>query len=46
MTLALSLIAPARAQEPVDLALVLAVDSSGSVNGYEFDLQMRGLAEA
>jgi hypothetical protein len=35
-----------RAQEPVDLALVLAVDSSGSVSGYEFDLQMRGLAEA
>ena len=46
LTLALSLITPARAQEPVDLALVLAVDSSGSVNGYEFDLQMRGLAEA
>jgi hypothetical protein len=36
----------ARAQEPVDLALVLAVDSSGSVSRYEFDLQMRGLAEA
>jgi hypothetical protein len=35
-----------RAQEPVDLALVLAVDSSGSVSRYEFDLQMRGLAEA
>jgi hypothetical protein len=46
LTLALSLITPARAQEPVDLALVLAVDCSGSVNGYEFDLQMRGLAEA
>ena len=46
LTLALSLITPARAQEPVDLALVLAVDSSGSVSGYEFDLQMRGLAEA
>ncbi len=38
--------APAKAQEPVDLALVLAVDSSGSVNEYEFILQMRGLAEA
>lgn len=39
--------APAvRAEEPVDLALVLAVDSSGSVNQYEFELQMRGLAEA
>jgi len=34
------------AQEPVDLALVLAVDSSGSVSQYEFDLQMRGVAEA
>ena len=36
----------ARAEQPVDLALVLAVDSSGSVNGLEFHLQMRGLAEA
>jgi hypothetical protein len=46
-TVLLLLAAPgARAQQPVDLALVLAVDSSGSVNGYEFDLQMRGLAEA
>ena len=36
----------ARAQDRVDLALVLAVDSSGSVSRYEFDLQMRGLAEA
>jgi hypothetical protein len=38
--------APAKAQEPIDLALVLAVDSSGSVSEYEFILQMRGLAEA
>jgi Protein of unknown function (DUF1194) len=48
LALALSVAAGprARAEEPVDLALVLAVDSSGSVNPYEFDLQMRGLAEA
>ena len=38
--------APAKAQEPVDLALVLAVDSSGSVHEHEFILQMRGLAKA
>lgn len=30
----------------VDLALVLAVDVSGSVDAREFELQMRGLAEA
>ncbi len=46
-TVLLLLAAPAaRAQQPVDLALVLAVDSSASVTRYEFDLQMRGLAEA
>jgi hypothetical protein len=43
--------APSKSAEPVgsapvDLALVLAVDSSGSVDPYEFILQMRGLAEA
>ncbi len=39
--------APAVAQErPVDLELVLAVDASASVSGEEFDLQVRGLAEA
>ena len=39
--------APAVAQErPVDLELVLAVDASASVSGEEFDLQIRGLAEA
>jgi hypothetical protein len=32
--------------EAVDLELVLAVDTSSSVNAAEFDLQMRGLAEA
>ncbi len=38
---------PAVAQErPVDLELVLAVDASASVSGEEFDLQVRGLAEA
>ena len=39
--------APAVAQErPVDLELVLAVDASASVSGEEFELQIRGLAEA
>ena len=38
---------PARAQgTAVDLELVLAVDSSSSVTAEEFDLQMRGIAEA
>ena len=37
---------PAAGQTPVDLELVLAVDTSSSVNRGEFDLQMRGLAEA
>ena len=36
----------ARAQQPVDLELVLAVDVSSSVDATEFRLQMRGLAEA
>ena len=31
---------------PVDLELVLAVDTSSSVSAEEFDLQMRGLAQA
>ena len=39
--------APASAQDrPADLELVLAVDASGSVSGEEFELQVRGLAEA
>ncbi len=39
--------APASAQEqPVDLELVLAVDASASVSDAEFELQVRGLAEA
>ena len=34
------------ATQTVDLELVLAVDTSSSVSPLEFDLQMRGLAEA
>ncbi len=38
---------PVRAQgTPVDLELVLAVDSSSSVTAEEFDLQMQGIANA
>lgn len=37
---------PARAGQPVDLELMLAVDASGSVDDGEFELQMRGLSEA
>ncbi len=36
----------AQAGQPVDLELVLAIDASSSVSPGEFDLQMRGLAEA
>ena len=42
----LAAVAPARSQQTVDLQLVLAIDASGSVDAAEFDLQMRGLAEA
>ena len=38
--------APLSAQQVVGLELVLAVDSSGSVDNDEFELQRRGLAEA
>ena len=45
--LALLLLLPLAAQaRPVDVALVLAVDSSSSVDREEFTLQMQGLAEA
>lgn len=47
--LGLALLAPAdaRAQEEhVDLELILAVDASSSVSTEEFDLQIRGLAQA
>ncbi len=37
---------PARAGQPVELELMLAVDASSSVDDGEFELQMRGLAEA
>jgi hypothetical protein len=36
----------ARAEDQVDLQLVLAVDASGSVNMYRFDLQKKGYAAA
>jgi len=43
----LSLTVPQRAEaEPVEIELLLAVDSSSSINRYEFDQQLRGLAEA
>jgi hypothetical protein len=38
--------APARAAPPVDVALVLAVDASRSVDAEEFDLQRLGYANA
>src|SRR6185436_11298517 len=37
---------PARAQTAVDLQLVLAVDASGSVDHYRFELQKRGYVAA
>ncbi len=36
----------AHAQTPVSIELVLAVDTSLSVNNHEYDLQMRGIAHA
>jgi hypothetical protein len=41
-----SQILPARAETAVDLQLVLAVDTSGSVNQTRFELQRRGYAAA
>jgi Protein of unknown function (DUF1194) len=46
LLLALSGGGPARAQTTVDLQLVLAVDASGSVNQYRFELQKRGYISA
>jgi len=43
--LVLLLAGPTRA-EPVALELVLAIDSSGSVDRREFDLQLKGIADA
>ncbi len=37
---------PVQAATGVDLALVFAVDTSGSVDGREFNLQMNGIAKA
>ncbi len=37
---------PAQAADAVDVALVMAVDCSGSVDQREFDLQIRGIASA
>ena len=37
---------PVRAQTPVDLELLLAVDASGSVDAEEFRLQLGGIAQA
>ena len=45
MALAAGLAMPAAAR-PVDLALVLAVDVSGSVNADRYELQRRGYAQA
>jgi hypothetical protein len=46
VVLASLLAVPARAGQPVDLELMLAVDASSSVDDGEFALQMRGLAAA
>lgn len=46
LLLALASGAPVRAQVMVDLQLVLAVDASGSVNTYRFELQKRGYVAA
>jgi hypothetical protein len=46
LLLALASGAPVRAQVMVDLQLVLAVDASGSVNQYRFELQKRGYVAA
>lgn len=46
LTAAASLPLIAEAQTIVPIELVLAVDASSSVNQYEFELQMRGIAAA
>jgi len=46
VALAAGIYAPAHAQTPVDLELVLAVDVSGSVNQSRFELQRDGYAAA
>ena len=44
--LALSLVANPAMAEVVDVELVLAVDVSGSIDAYEFNLQRKGYSEA
>lgn len=46
LLLTLCLAPSARAETPVDVALVLAVDASGSISQAEFQLQKQGIAEA
>jgi Protein of unknown function (DUF1194) len=46
LLLAYSVCAPALAQTPVDLQLVLAVDASGSVDQRRFELQQQGYVAA
>src|SRR6266478_4491983 len=46
LMLAFAAVAPAAAQTAVDLQLVLAVDASGSVDQYRFELQKRGYVAA
>lgn len=46
LALTMVLATAARADQPVDLELVLAVDASGSVDQTEFDLQLGGIAAA
>lgn len=46
MLLSCLIAAPSTAQTPVDVALVLVVDASGSIDDYEFALQKQGIAEA
>lgn len=46
LLLALMAAGTARAQQAVDVAIVMAIDASSSVNFTEFDLQIRGVAEA
>jgi Protein of unknown function (DUF1194) len=46
LALMLATVLPASAQTAVDLQLVLAVDASGSVDQYRFELQKRGYVAA
>ncbi len=46
VTVALRHIEGARAKTPVSIELVLAVDTSMSIDGFEYDLLMKGIANA